>query len=207
MKERPILFSTKMVQAILEGRKTMTRRAAKPRHKASLLNGMWTDSYILDPKNSGWLMKYCPYGQPGDVLWVRETWHPKRHSFPIGSPYEYKATAEKDGTPINEKWKPALFMPKAACRLFLKITNIRVERLQDISEADAVNEGIESWVEERLTTKPTRYKCYFDFDNPKDPATYCSNPVDSFQSLWQSINGKESWDANPWVWVISFEKL
>ena len=97
-------------------------------------------------------------------------------------------------------------MPKAACRIFLKITEIRVERLQDIGEEDAKKEGIFSWVDERMKSKPVRYTSYCDFDNPKDPALYTSCPINSFETLWQSINGKDSWAVNPWVWVIVFER-
>jgi len=190
MKERPILFSTPMVQAILEGRKTMTRRVIKPQPE---YDGFWWNHPGNRPKakkNTGAISSTCKPDylwtnlckySVGDVLWVRETWHPKRHNMPTGFPYEYKATAELDGTPTNEKWKPSIFMPRKACRLFLEITNIRVERLQEITENDAISEGI----------------IHNSINDPKI----------EFQWLWQFINGKESWELNPYVWVIEFNKL
>lgn len=227
MKERPILFKPKMVEAILAGGKTMTRRILKLKG----LNGHEVKSIQKDGSGKGWVawsprevsaeetaMLYpgeegfkCPYGQPGDVLWVRETWQ----YVDIGpgdenNGYVYKASENGIAWEENDeswKWRPSLFMPRSACRLRLEITNIKVERLQDISKADAIAEGIESWVENRIASKPTRYKCYVDLDSPKDPATYCGNPIDSFQSLWFKINGKESWDANPWLWVIEFKPI
>ena len=114
--------------------------------------------------------------------------------------YIYKASENGEDWESNSedwKWKPSIFMPKEACRLFLEVTDIRVERLQDISEEDAISEGIE-----RL--KPDgdlSYKSYaVDYDA-------CVFPIVSYQTLWQKINGKESWDENPFVWVIEFKKL
>jgi hypothetical protein len=89
----------------------------------------------------------------------------------------------------------------------LEIADIRVERLQEISEADAIGEGVEWWHEERLKSRPKHYRVYCDYDNPKDPAQYTSSAVDSFSTLWQSINGPESWNQNPWVWVIEFKRI
>ena len=159
-----------------------------------------------------------PYGKVGDVLWVRETFTENGLGY-----YRYKADFSKvdcHGIPIDgtfkssqvppkyrSKWRPSLFMPKAACRIFLEITDIRVERLQDISKEDAINEGIDSWIDHRFKSEPVRYASYCDFDNPKDPALYTSCPINSFETLWQSINGKDSWEKNPFVWVISFKRI
>jgi len=218
MKFIPILFSTPMVQAIIEGRKTMTRRVMKPRLIESDNCFHW-NRWINQPFNNP---ECCPYGQVGDVLWVRETFFgyneedenkylyfaDSKDSRPFGFSDSYCANewgiSNKE---IWPKWKPSLFMPKAACRIFLKITEIRVKRLQDISEEDAIREGIDSLVDHRLKSEPIRYASYCDFDNPKDPALYTSCPINSFETLWQSINGKDSWEANPWVWVICFERI
>ena len=216
MKFIPILFSTPMVQAIIEGRKTMTRRVLKSQQTEDyqLLGydedgsmGKGKVGYCSFESDADILNIKCPYGKVGDVLLVRETF--TMVSWAEGTTARKVHTHYKaDNDLIGEhKWKPSLFMPKAACRIFLKITDIRVERLQDINRADAINEGIISWVDERMKSKPIRYASYCDFDNPTDPATYTSCPINSFETLWQSINGKESWEANPWVWVISFKRI
>jgi hypothetical protein len=179
MKYIPILFSTPMVKAIIEVRKTMTRRKIKL-YKA--------DEHPLR-QTSKWMKenKTCPYGKVGDILWVRETFCDMDCSI---NGFAYKADFKND---CSWKWKPSLFMPKAACRIFLEITDIRVERLQDISKEDAISEGIEKFDGEN------NWKGYF-----KGDYAYFKNPILSFTSLWRSINGFDSWDANPFVWVISF---
>lgn len=189
-KERPILYSTPMVQALLDDSKTMTRRIVKG---AALqwLNEGFTPEYIADEGNSS----ICPYGKIGDVLWVRETWRSIEQDF--GAPrYEYKATEKIN---INEKWRPSIFMPKSACRIRLEITDIRVERLQDISEEDAKNEGAYRGI---LRDGPNTEKGQFHLEF--NVHGYYKT---GFEFIWKVINGKESWNANPWVWVISFKKL
>lgn len=186
---KPILFSTPMVQSILRGEKTQTRRIIKSNEISEKIN-----------------LAHCKY-KVGNIFWVRETWRPKGHSFPIGFPFEYKATAKEDGNPIDEPWKPSIFMPKQACRIFLKLTNIRIEKLNDISESDATAEGIERWIEERMKNKPIHYKVYFQNCKPEDLMSFTSDPIDSYKSLWQKINGEKSWAENPWVWVYSFEQI
>ena len=190
MKERPILFSTPMVQAILQGRKTQTRRVVK------MPDSAYNPYYSLDNKEffyykDGWggnKLK-CPYGQVGDVLWVRETWAYTMVQDETKLGYVYKA----DEYIENEvKWKPSIHMPKEACRLKLRITNIRVERLQDISPKDVVKEGIEG--------SDGHWKNYLNGGEEL-------YRTDSFRTLWQSINGEQSWDDNLWVWVIEFERL
>ncbi len=203
---KPILFSTPMVQAILRGEKTQTRRIIKidKGEKIEFDNYETRKCFIVVGKDYVKSLK-CPY-KVGDILWVRETWHPKRHSFPIGLPFEYKATAKEDGNPTDEPWKPSIFMPKEACRIFLKLKNIRIERLNDISENDAIAEGIERWTEERMKSKPTHYKVYFQNCKPEDLISYTSDPIDSYETLWQKINGEKSWAENPFVWVYEFER-
>lgn len=198
---RPILFSTAMVQAILDGRKTQTRRIIKPQPSKQLFDvkmGYWSE----EPEN----LKH-PYVkgkyQVGDIMWVRETFEivpiemaaiTENYS-DVRKKIKYKAD---DGEAFI-KWKPSIFMPKEACRIFLKVTNVRVERLQDISEQDAIAEGIE---EIAKTTRQSIYKNYI----PDDILGFAA-PENSFKSLWESINGKESWNKNPWVFVYDFERI
>jgi hypothetical protein len=207
--ERPIIFSSPMIQAILDGRKTQTRRIIKP----SLgWDAMWIPSKANETYkdgvqrytmkvNSQYSLPYfkCPYGSIGSILWVRETWRPTMNSMPTGWPYDYKATVEADGTPIEGPWKPSIFMPREACRIRLEITNIRVERVQDISEADAIAEGVESWFSDLF--QETRYKDY------ETPISDWRNPDSSYRSLWTKINGTDSWNSNPWVWVVEFKRI
>lgn len=211
-KERPILFSTPMVNAINENRKIQTRRKIK-------FPCNWTPEKVDD-----WLAiadfypKFkCPYGNIGDILWVRETFTvlEPEHCEGMSDRFYYKAghhetnedwrlEAIRDGYPY--KWKPCLFMPREACRLLLKINNIRVERLQDISEEDAIREGITKFGPNHwLIYDKTWDISKVAIENGADPIT--NSPLKSFQSLWTSINGMESWNLNPWVWVIEFEKI
>lgn len=204
MKERPILFSSAMVRAILEGRKTMTRRVIKDVDRARHLNAAG---------NSG-----CPYGQPGDRLWVRETffalgrwetrfnakkrrdeWHFVDMTDPSENGYLYVADGiSNTGAFIKRRsdfepmyWKrPAIFMPRWASRIDLEITGVRVERLQDISVDDCLAEGID-----RSQIGEMTY------------ITMPSHMRERFKKLWESINGPGSWDANPWVWVVEFKRV
>jgi hypothetical protein len=225
-----------MVQAIQAGRKTMTRRVIKmddllenpdrfrsagdsrewdvPRPAIKYDDRIWFAWELRNSNARTWIER-CRY-KPGDILWVRETfaeWENGGYAYKADGFFERYGAWEKD-TPNKfhdvervEKWKPCLFMPKEACRIWLKVTDVRAERLQDISEPDSISEGVESWVEERMKSRPTHYKMYCDLDNPNDPATYSSTAKVSFESLWHKINGPESWEANPWVWVVSFKVL
>lgn len=189
MKERPILFSTDMVRAIRDGRKTMTRRVVKgnPGKLGFSPFACKHDDY-LDEHGRQYS---CPYGVPGDRLWVRETWCTspaydkwKPRDLPIGCPIWYRAQADDD----MSKWRPSIFMPRWASRINLIVKDVRVELVQDISEDDAWCEGVS--MDEVL-------------DIP------CSGPmgVAVFSRLWNSINAKRGygWDSNPWVWVVEFE--
>lgn len=181
MKEHPIIFSTPMVKAILEGRKTQTRRIVKTLHE---------HKYYIDKS---------PYGQPGDLLWIRERFETETD----GKVKFYAGNIEVENNKSYErltKWKPSIHMPKAAARIWLKITSVKVERLQDISDEDAIAEGVEFYNDRGIIV----YRSY-----KAHPPYYWSIATahKSFETLWQSINGNESWDANPWVWVISFEVI
>lgn len=193
--ERPILFSTPMVLAILNGNKTQTRRIVKPQ---PLQHFRKDDSVLIYERTPGnWEVKdknsndgfsrldsfKCPYGSIGDVLWVRETWQQD------GADFFFKADCD-----INVVgWKPSIHMPKDASRIWLQVVNVRVERLEDIGSADCINEGIS--------------KTHLGWKNYDGSPDWFSQPRDSFKSLWQSINGEQSWESNPWVWVIEFKRI
>ncbi len=222
MKERPILFSTPMVKAEQDGRKTHTRRVV--RFPSELIGEL------------------CPYGVAGDRLWVRETWAtmicynstPPR-DLPHNLPIWYKDTYLDEPTGCGDdmgKWRSPIFLPRWASRITLEITNVRVERVKDISEGDAKKEGVEPLYQEpdeitnqalrsvgaEEVTQPyiigwTNYQFKEDrrfrhIPKMSYPEWY-SNPRDSFRSLWDSINDKRGygWNANPWVWVIEFKKV
>jgi len=177
VKERPILFKPEMVQAIIAKEKTVTRRKVK------------------DPD------KPCPYGQVGDRLWVKETWSENRNW--TGWAYAYKLEKctwyDED---MKGLWNSPMFMPRKASRIILEITNVRVERLNDISASSAEREGValtKFWTPKELEWKPFEEKWWDDF-------TFWSNyPQIVFKRLWESINGEGSWQENPLVWVIEFK--
>jgi hypothetical protein len=193
---KPILFSTEMILAILAGRKTQTRRIIKPQPIGDITyfkGEIWTDEpdVITSPTIK------CPYGQKGDILWVRETWQ-KRNEKAIQMGFEkYYYKAGWDGC-SDAGWKPSIFMPREACRIELKILNIRTERICDISEDDAKAEGIK---ELGIYSFPI-YKDYLETG-----VDGFQSGVNSFYSLWKSINGIDSLKDNSVVWVIEFERL
>lgn len=214
MTEKPILFSASMVQAILAGRKTQTRRVVKPQPEWQERQGLVVPGWSWEHggvKLNGWpdrkrfageLVDKCPYGKPGDILWVRETWRPEelKESGPDGPEgldgTRYKADGafrsienSREASDLfgearykflksGHEWRPSIFMPRWASRLTLRVTGVRVERVKDISEADARAEGVTAWVF-----------------------------VPEFKKLWDAINAKlgYSWESNPWVWVVEFE--
>jgi hypothetical protein len=227
MKTKPILFSTPMVQAIIANTKTQTRRIIKPPDNVTeTITRSIVESLATNIEN----ISGSPYGNTGDILWIRETfyafgeWKPDGLSKKTGKPkftfcdythqdFSYHFEDSKPLRICKDKYdgigwykRPSIFMPRAACRLFLKVEKVRVERLQDITEADAIAEGIERWTEERMKSKPTHYKLYYQNCKADELMTYTSDPVDSYSTLWQKINGPESWDLNPWVWVIEFSR-
>ena len=208
---KPILFSTEMVQAILAGRKTQTRRICKYQR-----NNDGKYEVELNGKIVSELDFNIEYGvknpfikekkEIGDILWVRETWSPGPLENGIKTPFIYKADGDKitkiGDTSFRTKWKPSIFMPKEACRILLKVTNVRCERLQDISSSDAMAEGI---LIERQSMANGEGWFY-----PKNYATNGFFKIgqyrESFQTLWDSINEKKyPWKSNPWVWVYDFE--
>lgn len=193
---RPILFSGPMVRAILEGRKTQTRRALKhqpidiipmPRDP-----GEWVTLERREPEPKGRLCR-CRFGVPGDLLWVRETW--SRAKLTGSSALFYRADGDTNGRQValsyierEERWRPSIHMPRGASRLTLRITGVRVERLQEISDADAIAEGCPAVSLHALDCASTP-------------------PSSHYRNVWEDINGKGSWQRNPWVWVLEFERL
>jgi len=226
MKERPILFSTPMVKAIIDGQKTMTRRtkgleAIKSEYQykgllnelpnkhifARFFRGIWVETYHAS----------CPYGQPGDILWVRETW--RKSNFP-GSEgeIEFKANMINPSAIWNQNiWKPSIHMPKDAARIWLQITSIKPERLHDISDEDIKNEGVRIPVNGigtgRVLLALGEKNTAIDFLPkgclaPDAPKLTQSHLLHAFWAeLWCKINGRESYDKNPWVWAIRFKVL
>lgn len=206
MIERPILFSAPMVRAILEGHKTQTRRVAKltdtGRVKAVGSPKNW---HVDDPAAT----LACPYGQPGDQLWVRESF--SFHEAPI-NPYFLPPDAPgeaigihywADGNPEWGNWdkpRPSIHMPRRASRISLEVTGVRIERLHAITEADARAEGVE-------TDEFMEFMDWAHSVAPRDVS--CEFPAlrGEFRKLWEKINGTDSWDANPWVWVIEFKRV
>ncbi|MAG64631.1 MAG: hypothetical protein CMK74_01975 [Pseudomonadales bacterium] len=217
IKERPILFSGAMVRAILDGRKTVTRRVVKPQpandwrftggygritskhpHKDKfgvfIRRGEHTDFTEVD-------IIPCPYGQPGDHLWVRETCFINGPS--KGSEVIYKADPlpNWEGEETDIRWRPSIHMPRWASRIQLEITAVRVERLQEISEEQAQAEGIE-----RDGKMPTLWK-RGPLHGDQNLVHVTNFPKLAFRSIWEAINGPESWGANPWVWVVEFHRI
>lgn len=185
-KLRPILFSTPMVQAILEGRKVQTRRIIKDNEAAmQYLKAGMTPEFVASEAYA-----LCRYGAPNDVLWVREKWSPIKNT--SGELLGYLHST--DGDLIGQgKWKPSIHMPFEAARIFLRIKSLKVQRLAEISEAEAITEGIFKIDEEA-----------FKYD--ESPGSFAS-ALSAFRSLWRIINGADSWELNPWVWVIEFERI
>lgn len=185
MKERPILFNAPMVRAILSGQKTQTRRGAKPVKHPDLGNLYYPGALVLEREPQHVIERACPYGQPGDRLRVRETHsYAPDHDEPAGcARVLYAADGERYG-----KLHPSIHMPRWASRILLEIVSVRVERLQDISEADAEAEGI-------------------DFLRRVPDADETLTAKELYECLWESINGAGSWNANPWVWAIEFKRI
>ena len=218
MKERPILMNAFSVNGILEGRKTMTRRVVKP--QPSWVHDGW---YFLHPKydngvgvhyfhtatisdsvREAWL-KCCPYGQPGDRLWVRETWW-----WPGEEQVVYRATDEAVAKRVSNdiemliRWRPSIYMPRWASRIDLEITGVRVEGLQEITEEDAKAEGVRpGYYDGRHTFLSWKEDVPFE-----QMVTWGGNYRDGFAFLWDSINkAKHPWASNPSVWALCFRRV
>lgn len=221
-RERPILFSAPMVRAILDGRKTQTRRIVKNPEWTGCLTGDCPHDRQADCDAA--LAALCPYGAPGDRLWVREAWAVKRHEPHLPHERDYQDLLSPtirylaDGAerriegdragfgcyhgPV-EKGRPSIHMPRWASRILLEIVEIRVERLQDISTVDVLAEGAPVDHSHRDHTQ--------DGSNPvmclTENAWTSQTPRAWFHRLWEQINGEGSWDANPWAWVVDFRRV
>jgi hypothetical protein len=221
MKERPILFSAPMVRAILAGQKTVTRREVTKQAALDCLAAGFEPSFLTLPGNAD----LCPYGKPSDRLWVRETWGVISHNFDqhgnavawepdrpakairemrfgggyysghviyrADGPAEWAGDDDGGGEP-RSAWKSSIHMPRIASRILLEITGVRVERLQDISRSDIRAEGLVCPPELASDDVSPNYRDWY-------PAAW--------RELWQSINGPACWEANPWVWVVEFERV
>lgn len=212
MTERGMIFNAEMVRALLDGRKTQTRRPIKWKQTRFTEIGEREDGskwpWSEDAEHACDFWHPCPFGAVGDRIWVRETFCPVDDTQYGGEKWvDYRATpryeashpAGWDSAPNDAealKWRPSIHMPRWASRILLEITDVRVERLNAISEEDARAEGI---IDGGCLNcgEPEPCGCA----NPEPDAT------DAFAYLWQSIYGQESWNANPWVWVISFERI
>lgn len=216
IKERPILFKGKMVCANLNGNKTQTRRIVKPQCAFTSGSGfswkgfLYGAAFNYSETVRNFAFKACPYGKPGDRLWVRETWsvladrhyayvhyaateeitkHIDRRRLTAEQDWQLAHWNKKDG------WAPSIHMPRWASRILLEVVDVRVERLNDISEQDAKAEGI-------LQHSGGSYLDYQD-----EGESYVYGPRDSFASLWSSINGRTSWNDNPWVWCVTYKRI
>ncbi|HHM8581359.1 TPA: hypothetical protein ACRL2B_002958 [Pseudomonas aeruginosa] len=205
MKERPILFTGPMVRAILEGRKTVTRRVMKP--QPDFLGSMVDPNTPFKTLDAGLHARItCPYGEPGDRLWVREAWAADTQVDAIapsdlgqGEPIWYPAdlSVRQTGCSMISKGRvrPSIHMPRWASRILLEITAVRVERLQDISEEQALAEGVRGEPCDHARQACADIGCWGD------------TAKGAFGFLWESLNGEGSWAANPWVWVVEFKRV
>lgn len=250
MKERPIIFNGEMVRAVLDRRKTQTRRVIKPqleplgktgwqwnghtpgdkkKHGACCTNGVGQDYEEIKNYFSTFMQKSCPYGVPGDRLWVRETWCDTRDIDNVGPPDDrpflkidpmdsagdyvlWRADGEvewcdDDGGDTEQSfWKPSIHMPRWASRILLEVVSVRVERVQDISNRDALEEGIRcpkcGYINIDASKHLDHNLCPSDESEPS--AVHAG-----FKPLWNSINEKRGfgWDINPWVWIVEFKMI
>lgn len=226
--QKPILFQPDMVAAILAGAKTQTRRILK---HSTENKGPYNPAYLEAHKNAPGWATICPYGTPGGSLWVRETfyawgrwerrwndkksrdeWHFIDETLDAGKGYYY-LDAPPPGYSRSEKktrgdsrstwWRrPSIFMPRAACRIQLKISGIRIQQLQEISEGDSLAEGIRMAENREPPNQDIEGQGF-----SHGIAVGFSSAKSAYEWLWKKINGKESWAKNPWVWVISFNRV
>lgn len=221
MTERPVLFNAAMVRAILAGRKTQTRRpvAGSPVFVTQLIgrDNKPTHEYGLHPESEYVISKNisCPLGRPGDRLWVRETFvsgiglaeiddaktFHETCCAPAGAPLAPRWLYRADGhsIPGTVHWRPSVHMPRWASRIALEVTDVRVQRVQEITAEEAVAEGVRCHI------------CDGPVDGTSENDCACfhtaRNAVPSFEFLWRSIYGAESWTANAWVWAVTFRRL
>jgi hypothetical protein len=224
VKEKPILFMASMVNAILQGKKTQTRRPVNFKklvkgvnvRRGRLFYSTAFNSWAIEgSEDADLVLVKCPYGEVGGKLWVRETWGVGTRPDPNAGwveGIEYRADEEyletdsqilplrvidvmdlPEGVELDSyssgKWRPSIFMPRWASRLTLEVLDVSIQRLQDISEEDAIAEGFEQ----------------YENDIPGGMEFFTATTA--FEQAWKSKYGAESWEANPWVWVVKFKKL
>lgn len=218
---KPILFNTDMVRAIMDGRKTCTRRAVKTRRKDACgfyvtkrTDGSFTGIYEYDEDERMFENQLIPPYKPGDILYVRETWH--RYTKRVGKGegchleehYGYKASIA-NSEDAEEPWKPSIHMPKEAARIWLKVTDVRVKRLQEMKPVDVIKEGAYPDCWDCLDTyEESGSQCCY---GTEEQCSQCDGVMMEWEKLWNSTIKKTDidrygWDANPWVWVIEFER-
>ncbi|RLL13349.1 hypothetical protein D9K78_05695 [Klebsiella pneumoniae] len=243
MKERGMIFNGEMVRAILDGRKTQTRRIMKPQPEPCPRGGHWWPSNVfktmlhveeeMQNGKGGWgglVGDACPFGDVGDRIWVRETFQGPlfdyeqmeaflEDSSKFEKPEFCQYAADGGHRPeyqdaddnLRYGWRPSIHMPRWASRILLEITGVRVERLNAISEEDAQREGVhtEVWDQTVVARNYAARDEFFQFWSEDMPHYVEMNQLyrSSFRSLWESIYGAENWLANPWVWVIEFERV
>ena len=219
IKERPILFSGAMVRALLDDSKTQTRRVVKmPPSWDCFVCADWGDGWWPYRSDDGESPSYdndeipmnCPYGRPGDRLWVRETWSVDDDGHIEWAIYRADGAELPELPPTRKpaRWRPSIHMPRWASRILLEVVSVRVERLNDCSQMDAIAEGAvsirsQAWDREHFPV----WRYLFDeavAAGAKPPIG--PTPVQAYQALWDSINGTDSWDTNPWVWVVEFKR-
>lgn len=211
MSTKPILFNTEMVRAILDGKKSCTRRLVKPQPQG-YFEVNENPVYIYDTDwNQG---KITPPYQPGDILYVRETWHKyikrvgKGESCRFAEFYGYRASVA-NSEDADEPWRPSIHMPKEAARIWLKVTDVRVERLQEMKPVDVIKEGAYPDCWDCLNTyEESGSQCCY---GTEEQCSQCDGVMMEWEKLWNSTIKKTDidrygWDANPWVWVIEFER-
>ncbi|ENZ8839184.1 hypothetical protein PG938_03385 [Klebsiella pneumoniae] len=212
MKERGMIFNGEMVRAILDGRKTQTRRIMAPQPADDIERCIFPNPEAIGWKSSlrhkhgSTTAHFCHYGKPGDRIWVRETW--ARYNIDQNShDIAYRATTPADW-PEEGLWRPSIHMPRWASRILLEITDVRVERLNAISPEDAESEGLERTNFTGFGDEPG-LPSYPEPDVYFDPLKkqWKEYPPEAFAGLWESIYGEGSWNANPWVWVIEFKRV
>lgn len=239
-KERPILFSGPMIRALLDGRKTVTRRALSARDLKEIdyavrlgeCHALPAEGSSMHPNDASYYAELCRFGLPGDRLWVRET-----HKISTGKvgdsqacvryqadgDYQAKVLPQPEaiGPRTFDRTRPSIHMPRWACRILLEVTDVRVERLQDISDDQAKAEGM-VYTDFGMQERPGKAsidggKTFHPLKPQQAPgwhagdATHPDQCLDrarwAFANLWEKINGENSWDANPWVWVVEFKRI
>ena len=213
--EHPILMNAPMVRAAIAGEKTQTRRILKP--QPDFIGKAGEPFWKPDPGRCVEIR--CPFGSRGDRLWVRETWGCKEcreydpsgvFSMPTGEcEIVYRAGGENGyGTPTDDRWRPSIHMPRWASRLTLEITDVRHERLQEITEADAKAEGALAWLSSldgRAYDEAEKAWCRWS--KRLNPNATTASALGAFATLWERIYGPGSWEADPFVWVVNFRRI